>query len=225
MAGKDTNWLTSFPVLRKITEPAWEKIVKQARQITVEAGAPVFRDREACENYLLVVDGSVRVQKLAANGQIITLYHLEKGHTCELTTSCLLGGKAYPAEAIAETRVRAVLIPKAQFQEALAQSPQFREFVFSSVDKGMNVLITLVEQVAFGHMDCRLARRLLERAGRDDRLSVTHHVLAEDLGTAREVVSRLLKEFEHLGWVKLRRGCIEIVDRENLRSLSEHTIV
>ena len=225
MAEKDAQWLNSFPALGKITDPVWDKIVKQARQIRVEPGEPVFRDKEACENYLLVVDGSVKVQKLGVNGQIITLYHLQRGQACELTTACLLGGKAYPAEAIAETPVRAVLIPKAQFQEALSRIPPFREFVFSSVDKGMNVLITLVEQVAFGHMDCRLARCLLQRGDSGDRLSVTHHVLAEELGTAREVVSRLLKEFERLGWVRLRRGCIEIVDRKNLQSLAEHIVV
>lgn len=225
MTTKSHDWLESFPALRKITDPAWRKVTGTVRLVTVEPGEAVFREEETCANFLLVMEGSVRVQKLAANGQVITLYHLEAGQACELTTSCLLGGKCYPAEGIAETRVRAVLMPKAQFREALAQSPQFSEFVFSSIDKGMNELITLVEEVAFGHIDRRLAHCLIHKSQLRDDVAATHHELAEELGTAREVVSRVLKEFERHGWVRLHRGRVEIRDRKSLTALADKTVV
>lgn len=225
MAANNRHWSDSFPVLDKVTDPAWREVARAAQLIEVQAGTPLFRENEACEHYLLILGGSVRVQRLAANGQVITLYHLGAGQACELTTSCLLGGRCYPAEGIAETRVHAVLIPKNRFREALAQSPQFSEFVFSSIDRGMNELITLVEQVAFGHMDQRLAQCLLQIAHHRDRIEVTHNDLAEELGTAREVVSRLLKEFERHGWVRLHRGWMEICDRETLQALAAKPVL
>ncbi len=225
MASKKPTWLGSFPALYNITDTAWQRVAESARLITVQAGMPLYRDSEACENYLVILDGSVRVQKLAASGQVITLYHLEAGQSCELTTTCLLGGASYPAEAVAETEVRVALIPKTEFLEAMFNAPQFREFVFCSLDRGINDLITLVEQVAFGHMDGRLAHCLVSKAGTRKRLRITHMALAEELGTAREVVSRLLKEFERQGWVRLHRGWIEIGDLHSLRALASQTIV
>ena len=225
MTLKERNWLDAYPELQKLSKLVGPDILQSASLVTVRAGLPLFRDGEACENYLLILEGSARVQKLSENGQIITLYHLEAGHACELTASCLLAGRSYPAEAIAETEVRAALLPKYYFQEALSRSPQFRSFVFSTIDKGMQDLVTLVEEVSFGQIDRRLARRLLLSARSGDRIQMTHHTLAEELGTAREVVSRQLKEFERQGWVRLHRGWIEIADKNALRELAEHTVV
>lgn len=202
---------------------AGTKLVDAMRLITVEPGKPLYQHGQACENYLLILSGSVRVQKLSEKGQVITLYHLVAGRACELTTTCLLGGKNYPAEAVAETNVRAVLIPKADFQEALVQIPGFRDFVFSSLDKGMNELIGLVEDVSFGRMDARLARCLLQLANTVHPIEVTHQALAEELGTAREVISRLLKGFERHGWLRLLRGRVEIIDWQSLRDLAQQT--
>lgn len=200
---------------------AGSKLAEAMRLITVQPGMPLYRHGQACEYYLMILSGSVRVQKLSEKGQVITLYHLVAGRACELTTTCLLGGKNYPAEAVAETEVQAILIPKADFQQALAQNPAFRNFVFSSIDKGMNELIGLLEDVSFGRMDSRLARRLLQLSEITHPIEVTHQTLAEELGTAREVISRLLKGFERQNWVRLHRGQVEILDREALRKLAQ----
>jgi len=225
MALKERNYLDEYSSLRTLSQLVDPDILRAIRLITIPAGRPLFRDGEACENYLLILEGSARVQKLSENGQIITLYHLEAGHSCELTASCLLAERSYPAEAIAETDVRAAMLPKIYFHEALSRSPKFRRYVFSSIDKGMHDLVTLVEEISFGQMDRRLARRLLLSAGNGNRLHMTHHTLAEELGTAREVVSRLLKDFEHHGWVRLHRGWIEITDKDALRELSTRAAV
>jgi len=220
---KGRDFGEKYPALQELSKLTGNKIVDAMRLITVQPGMSLFHHGQACENFLLILSGSVRVQKLSEKGQVITLYHLMAGRACELTTTCLLGGKNYPAEAIAETEVSAILIPKADFQEALAQVPDFRNFVFSSLDKGMSELIGLLEDVSFGRMECRLARRLLQVADSTNCIEVTHQALAEELGTAREVVSRLLKEFEHQGWVRLHRGRVEITDRQHLSSLAQQT--
>ena len=223
MSMKGRDFLEKYPALQEFCDLAGNKLVEAMRVITVQPGMSLYQHGQACENYLLILSGSVRVQKLSEKGQVITLYHLVAGRACELTTTCLLGGKNYPAEAVAETEVQAILIPKADFQEALAQVPNFRHFVFSSIDKGMTDLIGLLEDVSFGRMDCRLARRLLQLADDTHPIVVTHQALAEELGTAREVISRLLKGFEHHGWVSLHRGRIEIIDWQYLRSLAQQT--
>lgn len=225
MSTPKNQWLAAFPALFEITDPAWKKVTKSAHLVTFEAGTRLFREKDACGNFLLIVKGSVRVQRLSTSGQVITLYHLEPGKVCDLTTSCLLGGRSYPAEGIAETRVQAVLIPQGPFREAIVQSPKFSEFVFSSLDRGVNELITLVEEVAFGHMDRRLAHCLLQKARSRSYVKATHQELAEELGTAREVVSRVLKEFERHGWVRLYRGRIDIRKHDSLAALADTTVV
>ncbi len=225
MEMNDLNRLASHPALQELFEQANHEIQGAMRQIRVQAGMPLFRNGEACNDFLLLLEGSARVQRLSENGQVITLYHLEAGHACELTLSCLLGGRCYPAEAIAESEVLALLLPRTQFQQSLGLSPQFRRFVFGAIDQGIHGLLSLVEEVTFGHMDKRLARCLLQAAHSHQRVIVTHSILAEELGTAREVVSRLLKDFERHGWVRLHRGWIEITDSNALRELALHSAV
>jgi CRP/FNR family transcriptional regulator len=164
-----------------------------------------------------VLEGSVRVQKLAENGREITLYRVESGGSCVLTTSCLLARERYPAEGITETEVIAAMIPLALFEKALDTSAGFRRFVFSTYAQRISHLILLVEEVAFGRIDERLAQCLLEMREVDNTVEATHQVLAAELGTAREVISRQLKEFERRGWIALQRGRIEILQPDNLR--------
>jgi CRP/FNR family transcriptional regulator len=221
MSLKARDFLEKYPAMQEFYNMAGSKLAEAMRLITVQPGMPLYRHGQACEYYLMILSGSVRVQKLSEKGQVITLYHLVAGRACELTTTCLLGGKNYPAEAVAETEAQAILIPKADFQQALAQNPEFRNFVFSSIDKGMNELIGLLEDVSFGRMDSRLARRLLQLSEKTDPVEVTHQTLAEELGTAREVISRLLKGFERQNWVRLHRGQVEILDRDALRKLAQ----
>ena len=222
MPTKLSNLLGKYPALQDLYKLAGSTLAEAMRLITVQPGMPLYQHGQECAHYLLILSGSVRVQKLSEKGQVITLYHLVAGRACELTTTCLLGGKNYPAEAIAETEVNAILIPKADFQLALTQKPEFRNFVYSSIDKGMNELIGLLEDVSFGRMDSRLARRLLQLADSTHPIiTVTHQTLGDELGTAREVVSRILKVFERQGWIRLQRGRVEIVDWRQLRSLAQ----
>lgn len=210
----------TYPMLGDASRELWQQLIQGGRRVIREPGEPLFRTGEPCHFFLLLLDGSIKVQKLSADGHELTLYHLQPGQTCELATVCLLAGKRYPVEAIAETRVEALLLDRAQFQILLGRIEAFREFIFSSIDRGMGTLLSLVEDIAFGPLDRRLAHTLIMLAAGKDELSITHQEVATELGTAREVVSRLLKEFERRGWVHLQRGKVTLVDRRQLASLA-----
>ncbi len=220
MPDRETAWLDAFPELVALEPAARERLAAEARPVTLPAGVTLFHDGDACSSYLLVLDGSVRVQKVSSGGREITLYRVGDGQTCILTTSCLLAGERYPAEGVTETEVRAIALPGALFQTLLADSAGFRQFVFAVYARRITDLITLVEDVAFGRMDLRLAARLHDSADAAGVVSTTHQELAAELGTAREVVSRLLKDFEHRGLVVLHRGRIELRDRSALAELA-----
>ncbi len=218
------TWVEHFPALKAITDPTWLAVANTARTIKIPAHTYIFHDGEPCKQYLLVFAGSVNVQKVTEDGHEITLYHIQPGHSCELTTACLLGDSCYHAEAITTTAVEAVTIEKQAFMRALNDSTDFRNFIFSAIDSGMNELATLVEEVAFGPMEQRIAQHLLDSSLLSNLIKTTHYDLAVELGTAREVVSRLLKKFERQGWVKLHRGKVEIIEKSRLSMMLKHHV-
>ncbi len=220
MNSRNPSWLTTFPTLDAIEDPAWRAAAAAARVATFPPGAPLYQSGEDCESFILIIEGAVKVEKVSETGQEITLYHLRPGQICELTTSCLMGGRCYHADAIAETAVRAALIPKTAFQEALSHSEAFRNYVYDTVEQGMSSLLELLETVISTPTGRRLARHLVAQKD-SPSIKTTHHEIAAELGTAREVISRLLKEFEHHGWLRLHRGHIDIIDPDALRRLAE----
>jgi CRP/FNR family transcriptional regulator len=167
-----------------------------------------------------VLAGSVRVHLLSELGREIVLYRVTAGSTCILTTSCLIGREDYSAEGVTETAVSAVALAKPAFDALVAASPIFRDFVFHGFGTRLTDLMRLVSEVAFGRIECRLAEALIRHAPEGGTVQLTHQALATELGTAREVVSRQLKEFERLGLVGLGRGRLEVLDTAGLRDLA-----
>ena len=214
-----------FPALAAIEDPAWRRALESAGETHFAPGSAAFKPGDPCRSFLMVTEGSIRVQMLTEDGKEIVLYRVARGDTCVLTTSCLFGGVSYPAEGVAEGTVRAIVLSLEEFQKALAHSEGFRRFVFSSFGDRLSDLVVLVEEVAFGRVDRRLAQRLLDLADDSALVRLTHQQIAVELGTAREVVSRLLKEFERRAWVALHRGHIELVDRGALeRQANIHAV-
>ncbi len=220
----ENNWQQALPAISQLADADINAIFNQAQLIHLPAKTTVFHQGDACHNYLIVISGSVRVFTRAENGREIVLYRLYNGDSCVLTTSCLFGNTRYPAEGIAETELRALAIPTAVFNQGIQQSDSFRKLVFSSFTTHVHLLITLVEEVAFGKLDIRLARHLIElyhRLGdKNNTLAITHQTLATELGTAREVISRQLKELEQKAVIQLQRGSIKIVDMAALNRLA-----
>lgn len=217
--------IENFPGLEAMESEAKDLFSSAAQVVTVPTGTVVFRNGSKCEHYLLVIDGSVRVQMVSENGREIVLYRVDNGQTCILTTSCLMTNRDYLAEGITETEVNAVMVPAAAFHKLMACSDIFRSFVFTSYGTRLSDLLVLVDEVAFHRIDVRLARFLIERAGGKDQLETTHQELAAELGSAREVISRQLKEFERRGWVRLSRGRVEITDPGALETLADNVSV
>jgi len=183
----------------------------------------LFRDGDRCQGYVFVMHGSIRVQKMDPEGREIVLYRVEDGQTCMLTTSCLLAGRSYPAEGITEEATELVLLPAERF-DALLADPDFRRFALAMISDRIAELMALIEDVAFGRMDVRLARRLLELDDGTHSLQLTHQQLATELGTAREVISRILKDFERRGSVALKRGRVELSDLNGLGQLATQQV-
>lgn len=214
------NWQQSFPHLYELNDAVINDLMNNAGTISMPAKATAFHQGDACSNYLLILSGRIKVLTRAENGREIVLYRLGDGDSCVLTTSCLFGNARYPAEGITETEVTALAIPAEKFHDAIQQSKPFREFVFSSFSSHLGSLIALVEEVAFGKLDIRLARHLLKHCTDITTIETTHQQLATELGSAREVISRQLKDFESRGWLKLHRGSIEILDKQSLEEIS-----
>ena len=211
---------TGFPPLAGLDPQALKDLSAAARRMSVPAGTVLFRDGSECSNYVLVVDGSIRVHKMAESGREIVLYRVEHGQSCVLTTNCLIANEAYGAEGIAETAVDMLILPATIFRHLLGRSEAFRNFVFSAYAARISDLLMLIEEVAFGRIDVRLAGWLTERARPDRRIKATHQEIAIELGTAREVVSRQLKDFERRSWVSLARGAVEILNIPALEKLA-----
>lgn len=212
------DWIAAFPALAALDGAARRVLRDAAHVVTVPAGSVVFSEGDACRSYMLVLDGSVRVQKVSENGREIVLYRVDAGQSCVLTTSCLLTQGDYSAQGIAETEVRAVVLSHAAFQDLLGCSAAFRQFVFSSYAVRLADLLMLIEEVAFGRVDMRLAQFLVDRANGGE-VKGTHQDFAVELGTVREVISRQLKDFERRGWVALHRGRVAVLRPEPLREL------
>jgi CRP/FNR family transcriptional regulator len=182
----------------------------------------IFGPGKAPENLILLLEGTVRVQEVSDTGREIVLYRVHAGESCVLTTACLLAYEDYAAEGIAETDVRAVAIPRTVFDELVATSAEFRRFVFSAYSRRITDLFLVIQEVAFGRVDMRLAHKLMELSGGADTIKATHQQLATELGTAREVVSRQLQEFHRRGWVTSQRGQVTITDPAALQAFSGH---
>ncbi len=217
------SWETSFPALRGITDPAWLEALQSAQEQTMPPKTVVIRKNDPCRNFLLVTQGTIRVYQKTEAGREHILYRTRAGEICILTLQNLMAGAPYSAEAMTEDEVKVIGIPAEYFQRAMSKSEEFRNLILSTLSQRLNDMMQLVEQVTFQGLDLRLACLLGQLFGQRDTsaIQITHQELASALGTTREVISRLLKEFEHMGCIQLRRGEIELLSPEALARLTD----
>ncbi len=217
MAENEQLWEKHFPRFFQCKDPCVKQLIAAAKKVVIPAGQQVFYPGGSCENYLLMLAGNIKAQLIAENGREVLLYHVLPGDSCVLTTSCLLSGESYPAEAVTEQESTAFVIPGKIFHQCLSESIFFQQFVFNNFASRLSSIINRIEQVVFAPIDLRLSKLLL--AYNTKQINKTHQELASELGSAREVVSRHLKVFEAKGWILLRRGMIEIIDVVALKNL------
>lgn len=214
------SWIDKFKGLAQLPADIRAELESGSRIVTVPAGTQIFAPGRTADDLWLLLDGTVKVQQKSETGREIFLYRVHAGDSCVLTTACMLAFEDYSAEGTAETAVRAVAIPRKTFDDLVSKSQVFRRFVFSAYSRRITDLFTLIDDIVFQRMDVRLAARLLELAGTDDIVRATHAVLGTELGTAREVISRTLSEFQRRGWVEQSRGEVRLIDREGLTRLA-----
>lgn len=186
---------------------------------SLPAGTVLFRPGEPAQGFVVVLEGRIEVRLTAETGREVLLYAVEPGQTCVQTTLGLLGGEDYTGEAICATEVRAVLIPRALFTEAMDRDARFRAFVLTAFGRRMADVTRVMERVAFGRLEPRLAAALLGLAA-DGVVQATQAEIAARIGSAREVVSRHLSALSREGLIAVERGRIVLLDLPGLRQLA-----
>jgi len=210
--------LQQYPVLRELPAAELGAALETASRLQLAAGAVVFDENQPCQGFPLLLSGSLRVVKSSANGRELQLYRVVPGESCILTSSCLLGNTRYHARGITEQALEMVLLPATAFHALLEKQESFRGYVFHLFSDRLTDLMQLVSAVAFQKLDQRLATLLINKP---NPIHATHQALADELGSAREIVSRLLKGFAEQGWVKLGREQIDITDATALKKFAE----
>ncbi len=189
---------------------------KRLSSVELTPGQHVCLEGDDCGNLALLLSGQARIYKLHETGREITLYRIGPGASCILTASCILSRRPFPAFAIIQDTVQAVVVPASLVRDLMNRSAAWREFVFGLIAERLGDIIGVLDEVAFGKLDKRLANYLLETAGKDEAVLATHQSLAADLGTSREVVTRLLGNFQNAGLLTAKRGRITLVNRAGL---------
>jgi CRP/FNR family transcriptional regulator len=207
-----------YPFLDSLPQPLQERVSQQLVVKRLPAGTRLFDEHDACQAFPLVLSGTIRVAKVASSGRRLKLYDVEPGDSCILTSSCLVAQRAYPALGETETDVELALIPAPLFLTLIDQHEPVRRHVFALFAERLAELMSLVEAVAFQRLDQRLAARLL---GHGNLLRITHQHLPDELGSAREIVSRVLGQFAEEGLVRSGRQEIEVLDPAGLRQRAQ----
>jgi CRP/FNR family transcriptional regulator len=203
-----------YPFLGSLPDTLRVRLSQEMTVRRIPAGTRLFDEQDACQAFPLVLSGTIRVAKVAPSGRRLKLYDVEPGDSCILTSSCLIAHKTYPALGETETDVELALVPATLFMALIDQHEPVRRHVFALFAERLTELMALVEAVAFQRLDQRLAARLL---GHGTVLRLTHQQLADELGSAREIVSRVLGQFAEEGLIRSGRQEIEILDANALR--------
>ena len=206
--------LAAYPVLREVSPPLLHVVVSNGKNLNVPTGTIAFDEGTPCHSYLMVISGGVRVVRPASSGRELLLYRVLPGDNCILTVSCLLGDSSYQARGVVEADLACVSIARPVFLQLVEQSPEFRTYIFRFFGERVTRLMELIEAVAFCRLDQRLAALLLVNG---PVIAATHQNLADELGSVREVVSRILGDFQAQNIVRLDRGQIVVLDREALQ--------
>lgn len=188
----------------------------QGDVISAPAGSLIFAPGDESRAFLIVIDGAVRVEQTNSAGRTVVLYRVESGDSCVLTTTCLLSDRPYSGFGYAEGDVKAIAISPAKFRVLLQNDRVFQELVFQGFASRVGELTDVIDDLLEHRTDLRLARWLANWA--DSEIGMKQAEIAQELGTAREVVSRALKTFEERGWITIGRGRISILKREALRA-------
>lgn len=186
----------------------------QATVTTYPAGKRLFASGDRCENFVVVWKGTAKVQLSTRSGREMILFRLEPGQSCALTTSCILTDSPYYAEGIAETEVEILTLPSARFLEGLSAEPELFRTLLRNYAKRIGELTHVVDRLLSRDLNVELWQLLMDRADHDGLVKLSHQMIADELASSREVISRKLKALEKSGQVALSRGQITLVGQD-----------
>lgn len=212
---------TLFPGIAQSQADFIEKFYASCRYVELPAGSSICDEGQQCSQLTLLLEGVGRVYKLSPGGREVTLYRIHSGEACVLTASCIMNQGSFPAMAVSETPIRGLAVSPDRVRNWICQEAQWQRFIFGLLSSRLASIISVVEEVAFKRIDVRLAEQFaLSLARGETSLQVTHAELAADVGSSREVVSRILKDFTLRGLIETGRGRIELTDPDAIRHLA-----
>jgi len=214
--------LANHPLLAKISHPEWFEILKRSQLMSVPAKTTLIRSGEQCENFVFVLEGQIRVYQHGEDGREVTLYYSHPGDVCVKSVNSLLHAKPFKANAESYTEAKLLLVNASDFFAAMGFSEEFRSWVMTSISGSFCDVLETFHGTVFYRLEMRMAcllGQLFERA-QSEQLHITHQELALELGSTREVVSRILKHLEKQGCIKLSRGCIEVAEGQALPKIN-----
>lgn len=209
--------LPLYPVLAGLPTTLRDTtLAEHAQALSVPEGQLLFDEGRPCRGFPMLLSGEVRVARGTPNGRSLELYRVGPGELCVASTACLFGQALLVAHGVTVQQTELVVLSPVAFERWTAVDA-FRRFVFGMFADRLADLMALAEAVAFQRLDQRLANTLL---GHGSVVHGTHQALADELGTVREMITRLLKRFERAGWVAIGRARVEILDAAALRALA-----
>jgi len=210
----------AMPILQGADASLVNELKREAQFAKIPARQDLFVEGDRVDGIALLISGVVRVYKIGETGREITLYRFGLGQSCILTANAILSQRSFPAIATVEQDAEAVMIPAAVFRDWVRRYDLWREFVFDLLSDRLSTVMAIVDEVVFKRMDRRLASLLLNQAKLQNPTRTTHQELAAELGSSREVISRILEDFSREGLIESGRGIIEILDFEAMESRS-----
>lgn len=212
--------LLRLPILQQASPQLVNAFKHEAFVTHIPVGKDIFVEGDEVNAIALLVSGEVRVYKIGETGREITLYRFGLGESCILTANAILARQTFSAIATVEQDSEAVMIPADTFRVWVQRYDLWRDFVFTLLSERLSNVMEIVEEVAFRRMDIRVANLLLERSKSRNPMSITHQEIAAELGSSREVISRILEDIANQGIIRGLRGSIEILDADLLRNLT-----
>lgn len=206
----------ALPLLRSEDAGLVREFRQTAFHARIPAGRDVFVEGDRVDSIALLIRGVVRVYKMGETGRQITLYRFGDGQSCILTANAILSQKTFPAVATVEREAEAAMVPAQAFRDWVRRHEPWREYVFDLLSARLASVMETVDEVVFRRMDARVAAFLAERADAINPIPVTHQEIAAELGSSREVVSRLLEDLAERGLVRISRGQVDVLDQDAL---------
>lgn len=215
--------LLDYPDLTENADPECWEMLAGAKLQSIEPKTILFHENTVCEHFMLIIEGCIRVFKESSEGREVTLYRVEPGQVCIHNLNSLVDGMQYPIIARAEKPVRSLIISRSAFKKALDESASFRNYVLRTLTGRLAHMADLISGFAFDRLDLRVACWLNEEFDRScgRPITITHSDVADELGTTREMISRILKDFEHKRCIQLARGKIHLICKHTLHLVSE----